>query len=150
MKINNKKKIARLKRMFYMVSVLIAIAALVLFLFDFVIYGIACAGLFGLWFLWFQVADFQYIEFSDENNKVLLRYYKAIKLGKTEFNAIEFPQGILKKAWFENSVFGQNSDLTLIVKTKRGVAEYPSVSLAALSKEERNKIKVSLTQILEK
>jgi hypothetical protein len=64
--------------------------------------------------------------------KIVLRYYKAVSLGNPRFNEIEFPQTMLKKAFFENSVFGKLSDFTLVVKTKRGVAEYPSVSLSAV------------------
>ena len=105
-------------------------------------------GVFTLWFLYFQVSDYQYIEFSNENNKILLRYYKAVKFGKVEFSSIEFPQKMLQKAIFENSIFGKMSDLTLNVKTKRGVAEYPSVSLTAVSMEDRKKIKAILYQIL--
>ena len=86
--INNKKKVTSLKRLFFLVSVIIALITLVLFLLDFTIYGIAMVGVFTLWFLYFQVSDYQYIEFSNENNKILLRYYKAVKFGKVEFNSI--------------------------------------------------------------
>lgn len=146
--INNKKKVRTLKRLFFLVSVLIALIALVLFLLDFTIYGISMVGVFALWFLYFQVSDYQYFEFSNENNKILLRYYKAVKFGKAEFNSIEFPQKILQNAFFENSVFGKMSDLTLVVKTKRGIAEYPSVSLTAVSKKDRKKVQATLHQIL--
>jgi hypothetical protein len=40
------------------------------------------------------------------------------------------------------------SDLTLVVKTRRGIAEYPSVSLAALSFQERRQLQERLLQIL--
>ncbi|MBT3385976.1 MAG: hypothetical protein HN778_19470 [Prolixibacteraceae bacterium] len=146
--INNKKKIAALKRLFYLVSVIIALIALVLFLIDFTIYGILMVGVFALWFLYFQISDYQYIEFSDENNKILLRYYKAVKFGKAEFNSIEFPQKMLQNAIFENSIFGKMSDLSLNVKTKRGIAEYPSVSLTAVSKEDRKRVQIILHEIL--
>ena len=146
--INNKKKVTSLKRLFFLVSVIIALITLVLFLLDFTIYGIAMVGVFTLWFLYFQVSDYQYIEFSNENNKILLRYYKAVKFGKVEFSSIEFPQKMLQKVIFENSIFGKMSDLTLNVKTKRGIAEYPSVSFTAVSIKDRKKIKAILYQIL--
>jgi hypothetical protein len=47
---------------------------------------------------------------------------------------------MLRKVFFDNSIFGKMSDVTLVVKTKRGIAEYPSVSLSALSFEDRQKI----------
>lgn len=148
MTISNKQKTVFLRRLFFLVSLVIALAALVLFLFDFTLYGIATMGVFALWFLYFQVADYQFLEFSDANGKVLLRYYKAVKFGKTSFNSIEFPQPMLYSAHFENSMFGKMSDLTLVVKTRRGIAEYPSVSLTALSLNERRVLQERLLQIM--
>lgn len=148
MVVDNKPKVVKLKRLFFIISVAIAVIALTLFLLDYTVYGIACVGVFALWFLYFQVADYQYIRFSDENNKILVRFYKAVKFGKPEFRSIEFPQEMLRNARFENSVFGEKSDLTLLVKTRRGMAEYPSVSLSALSKKERREIHAALNKVL--
>jgi hypothetical protein len=148
MTISNKQKTVHLRRIFFLTSLVIALAALVFFLLDYFIYGIVAVGTFALWFLYFQVADYQFVEFSDANGKVVLRYYKAVRFGKTSFNSIEFPQSMLYSAHFENSVFGKLSDLTLVVKTRRGIAEYPSVSLTALSLKERRLLQERLLQIL--
>lgn len=148
MEIKNKKKIVSLRRLFFLVSLVLALAALALFLLDFTLYAIGVVGVFAIWFLFFQVADYQYIEFSDGNNKILLRYYKAVRFGKTEFNSIEFPQNLLYNAIFENSMFGKMSDLTLVIRTRRGIAEYPSVSLTALSLNERKQMQSALHKIL--
>ncbi len=148
MKFNNKKQATKFKRIFFIVSILIALSALALFLFDYNFYALACVGIFSLWFLYFHVADYKFIEFSTENNKVILRYYKAVGFGKGEYSSIEFPQEMLQKVYFENSMFGRMSDLTFIVKTKRGIAEYPSVSLSAVSLEERRKMQEVLHEIV--
>ena len=129
-------------------SLIIALATLVLFLTDFTIYGIGMVGVFSIWFLYFHVADFQFIEYSDEEKKIILRYFKVVRFGKSEYNSIEFPKQILYNAHFENSIFGKLSDVTFIIKTKRGIAEYPSVSLSAVSKEDRKRIQTSVNQIL--
>ncbi len=149
MNINNKKKTRKLKRLFYLVSVIIAVAALILFFID-MLYGLISIGVFSIWYLYFHVIDYQVIEFSDENNKILLRFYKAVKVGRTEFNSIEFPQEALQHVYFENSVFGKLTDITIIVKTKRGPAEYPSVSLTAVPQADREKMKTALDAILNK
>ncbi len=148
MTLENRRKVVFLKRLFFLVSLFIALGALVLFLADQTLYAIGMAGVFALWFLFFQVADYQYIEFTDANSKILLRYFKAVRFGKTEYNAIEFPQQILYNVRFDDSMFGKMTDLTLIIKTRRGVAEYPSVSLTALSKGERKKIQAALNKKL--
>lgn len=146
--IENKSRVVKLRRLFFLVSVIIAVAVLVLFLLDFTLAAIVCIGVFALWFLYFQVVDYQFIQFSDENGKILLRFYKAVRLGKAEFSAIEFPQKIIQNAYFQNSMFGKMTDLTFTVKTQRGIAEYPSVSLTALTKQERKRIQNALNDIL--
>ncbi len=148
MNISNKDRTKFLRRLFFLVSLVIALGVLILFLLDLTIYAFILAGVFILWFLFFQVADYQYIEFNNDNNKILLRYYKIVRFGKTEFNSIEFPQRILYNAFFENSVFGKLTDLTLVVKTQRGIAEYPQVSLTALSLEERKRIRAVLFKMV--
>jgi hypothetical protein len=148
MRINNRKKVGTLKRIFFLTSVFIAIAALLFFLFDLIGLALISIGVFSLWYLYFHVADYQYIDFRNENNRIVLRYYKAISLGRPKFNEIEFPHQILKVAHFEKSMFGEMSDLTLVVKTKRGVAEYPSVSLSAVNKEDRQKMADSMKDLL--
>jgi len=148
MRINNYKKATRFKRIFFIVSIVIALAALGLFLLDYTFQALLSVGVFSLWYLYFHVADYHYIQFDDENNKIVLRFYKAIRFGKPAYNSIEFPKHLLRKIQFENSIFGKLSDITLIIKTKRGIAEYPSVSLSAVSYEDRKKIEKALNEVL--
>ena len=148
MKISNKRTATKYKRVFFLVSIVIALVSLVLFLTDYTLYGLAGVGVFSLWYLFFHVADYQYIQFSDERGKIVLRYYKAIGFGSKSYHSIEFPQNILQNAHFENSLFGKLSDVTFLVRTKRGIAEYPPVSLSAVPLEDREKMKDALHQIL--
>ncbi len=148
MKLNNKKRAVKLKQIFFLVSVAFAVAALLFFLFDLFGLTLLSIGVFSIWYIYFHVADYQFIEFSDENNKIRLRFYKAISFGSPKFNEIEFSHQVLKNAFFDNSVFGKMSDLTLVVKTKRGVAEYPSVSLSAVAKADRQKMVNAINQLL--
>jgi len=148
MRINNKKKVVKVKRIFFLMSAVMAISALIFFLFELLAFALISIGVFSLWYLYFYVADYQFIEFRNENSLIILRYYKAISIGSPKFSEIEFPQNILKNVFFDNSIFGKMSDVTLVVKTKRGVAEYPSVSLSAVSKDDRQKIADSLNDVL--
>ncbi len=148
MYINNKKQAIKYKRIFFIVSILIALAALVLFLLDYTLPALITVGVFSLWYLFFHVADYQFIEFSTNNNSVVLRYYKAISFGKANYHSIEFPQKLLRKVNFENSVFGKLSDISFIVQTQRGIAEYESVSLAAVPFNDRIKMREALHDIL--
>lgn len=147
MNINNRKRTIFLKRIFFIVSIVMAILALVFFLINQVTPALIILGVFSLWFLFFQFADYQFIEFSNGNGRIRLRYYKAISFGGTSFNEIEFQQSALKKVVFENSFFGRNSDVVFYIRTPKGVAEYPSVSLSALKKSDRIKMEDVLNSI---
>ncbi len=148
MKLDNKKRAVKFRRVFFLGSVAMAIAALVFFLLDMLGGALLSVGVFSLWYLYFHVADYQIIEFSTENDRIVLRYYKSISFGGVKFNEIEFPQNMFRKAVFEDSVFGKMTDLTLVVRTKRGVAEYPSVSLSAVELNDRRKIADALNELL--
>lgn len=140
MNINNRQRAIKLKRTFFVVSVILAVAALILFLLSHTYVALSVIGVFSLWYLYFMIADYYFIEFKAEKGMIRLRYFKAISFGGTSHNEIEFPQQILKKAVFENSFFGRNTDLTIFVRTQKGIAEYPSVSLTALTIDERERI----------
>ncbi len=150
MRISNKNRATKYKRLFFLLSIIIALGALVLFLLDLTLYGIAGVGVFSLWYLYFHVADYQFIEYNDEDGKIALRFFKAVSFGSKSYHSIEFPQNILQNAHFENSLFGKLSDITFIVRTKRGIAEYPSVSLSAVPFEDRKKMQESLFKILQR
>lgn len=138
----------QLKQVFYIGSVIMAIMALLFFLIDMMTPALITLGVFSLWFLYFQVAEYNFIEFSTENNRIRLRYYKAISFGGTSYNEIEFQHSALKKAAFENSFFGKNSDVVFYIRTSKGIAEYPSVSLSGLKKEDRFRMADTLNSII--
>jgi hypothetical protein len=148
MEINSKTRAVRFKRIFFITSVVFAVLALLFFLFNLMAPALITLGVFSIWYLYFHVADYQVIYFSTENNRVRLRYYRAISFGGPKYNEIEFQHSALKKAVFENSFFGRNSDVVLYIKTQRGVAEYPSVSLSSLKLEDRIKMAETLNSII--
>lgn len=131
-----------------MISVLLVASFAALMFMDQVGRALLAAGILVVWFLVFQAIDFQYIYFSTDDDKIILRFYPAVKFGRKEYQTIEFPSNLLHDYTIEKSVFGMVEDLVLLVRTKRGVAEYPSVSMAALSKSDRQKIKRSLQELL--
>ena len=150
MRYNNGKEVKRIKRLFYQISGLIAVFAIVMFILNLMLFGLISIGIFGLWFLFYQVADFHYVEFISDENRIVLRYYKAVTLSRPEYNSIEFQQQMLKNVVFESSILGSDSDVTFSIMTKRGIADYPSVSLLNVPRSMRVKIKNELFQILKR
>jgi len=91
------------------------------------------------------VINFNYIHFSTDNGKITVKYYQLITLFGREYNSIDFQQGLLYKYELKTSFLF--SDLTLTVKTRRGIADYPPVSLTALKKKEIEMIREELGKI---
>lgn len=150
MVVENSKKIKRITRLFYLGAVIMALASLVFFLLGHDVPGFIAAGLVIIWFLVFQTADFQYLYFEISEGKLILRYYQAVKFGRKDYSGIEFPVSTLYEYHFEKSFFGLVYDLVIAVKTKKGVAEYPPVSFAAVSKKERVLVEEILKNLLKK
>ena len=80
----------------------------------------------------------------------MLRYYSVVKFGRKDYNTIEFPVNTLVDYRLEKSFFGLVYDLILIIKTSRGIAEYPPVSMAALTLTEQQKIIQQLKTLLKR
>jgi hypothetical protein len=131
-----------------MISGFLAISAMGLLYLDMAGRALIAGGILIVWFLIFQAIDFQYINFTIGEEKLTLRFYPAVKFGRKDYQTIEFPSKLLHEYVIEKSVFGLVNDITLLVKTKRGVAEYPSVSMAALNKADRKNIDFSLRELL--
>lgn len=94
------------------------------------------------------VINFNYVSFNSGNGKISIRYYPVITLFGREYSSIDFQQELLYKFDLKDSFLFR--DLVLSVKTKRGVADYPPVSLTALTKFEIEKIRGELEHILKK
>lgn len=148
MTINNLKRIKFIRQLFYMVSTILLAIIFLLFFKDVDGWALITVGILVVWFLVFQSIDFLYIEFGFENGIITVRYFPAVKIGRKEYQTIEFPANVLHDFTVEASIFGLVTDLTLMVRTRRGIAEYPSLSLAALSKADQEKIFEILNQLL--
>ena len=74
-----------------MISVLLVASFAALMFMDQVGRALLAAGILVVWFLVFQAIDFQYIYFSTDDDKIILRFYPAVKFGRKEYQTIEFP-----------------------------------------------------------
>ncbi|MGM0530655.1 MAG: hypothetical protein ACQER7_04830 [Bacteroidota bacterium] len=90
--------------------------------------------------------DYNYIYFTDENNKILFRYI-PLRPFKSKRYSIEINKGKFHGYKIERpSVFKQ--EIVLFVKTSQGIAKYPPISISALNEEEFNKLKKALNQYI--
>lgn len=146
MEFSNQERIKNIKRTFNMIGVVIVIVGLIFLALKLDIAVMITVGVFAVYVGISQFANLCYVFFSTENSKVLIKYYPVISIMKKEYDSIEFPQKALVGFKVEKAM--GFSDLQIAIKTKRGIAEYPTISLSALSQNEIEQIKSALTEIL--
>lgn len=148
MEISNQKRARNIKRFFILSGILIVIVSQFLLWYKKNEAVIITAILFGLYVVFILFANYNSIFFSSEGGKITIRYYPVITIFRKEYNTIEFPHETLLNFQIEKGL--GYSDLTIAIRTKRGIAEYPSISLAALSKAEIEQIRATLLEIMQK
>ncbi len=84
-----------------------------------------------------------FVYFTDNGDKIILRYYPT-RIFNRKKNSIEIPKQSFFSWEVEKFFFGRGEVLYLHGKYKSGIAKYPGVSLSAVSRLDREKIKASL------
>ena len=148
MEFSNQKRAKAIKRSFNLGGIVIVVVGLVLLWLKQDTGVLVTAGVFALYVGFAQFANLCYISFSTENGRVLIKYYPVISFLKKNFDEVGFPHQSLLNFQIERGL--GFSDLTIAIRTKRGVAEYPSISLAGLSKAEIEQIRAALLEIMKK
>ena len=103
-------------------------------------------GVLVLYIVGSQMVGLNYVEYDTEGELLKIRYYPIIAFLKREYNSIEFNKKLLFKAEVKKTFLF--FDLHLEVKTRKGVADYPDVSLAALSTNDIRAIKNDLAEMI--
>ena len=145
MEISNQKRSTAIKRTFNITGIIIVMLGLIFLWLKQDIVVLITAGVFAVYVGIAQFANLCYVYFSTENGKVLIRYYPVISILKKNYESIEFAQSTLINFQLEKAM--GFTDLTIAIRTKRGIAEYPSISLAAMSKTEIGQISTALSEI---
>ncbi|MBN2275463.1 MAG: hypothetical protein JXR41_07720 [Bacteroidales bacterium] len=135
------------------VFILIILLLLLTYLYEDQLFGLSnyhiaiiIAGIYVLYMLFNTLRQYYYVYFSDDNDKIILRYFPTSFFTHKK-NAIEIPKkdfiGYEKKRW----LFGFRENIILMVQTPRGIAKYPSVSLTALNKKEKESLYRALDRL---
>lgn len=133
---NNEDKVRILKTSIMITGLLFIISMTVLiFLQEFMILAIL-AGFFLLGLIIISILNFQYVYVGENKNKLVIRYYSVFSVNR-DYQSIEFPIEFLRKVRIKKLFFGIKWDLSLTVKTRKGIADYPPVSLSAIPPKDR-------------
>ncbi|TAL80319.1 MAG: hypothetical protein EPN88_01335, partial [Bacteroidetes bacterium] len=99
--------------------------------------------------IWFLVAlmpmflSYQFISYSDDDEKIVFRYFTAGIVGGRK-NSVEINKNLFSGYKIESTLFGLKQRIILFQRINEGVAKYPPVYISALTREERGKIIRSL------
>lgn len=148
MEISNKKRTSTIRRFFNISMVVLLLGAVLLFVLDVAVWGWVIIGAAVLKIVVFQFISINYIYYSSEGSKILIRYYPIIAFFGKEYSSIEFEKSLLYFAKVKR--VGVFSDLYLAIKTSKGIAEYPEFSLMGLNKNEIRRIEQDLNALLKK
>ncbi|MCF8371020.1 MAG: hypothetical protein K9H64_05310 [Bacteroidales bacterium] len=103
----------------------------------------------GLIYVFYMFKKYTYIEYSDDGNMIILRYFKLVP-STLDHHAIEIPKQTFIGYEVKDIIMGLREDIILIQQTKNGIAKYPPVSLSILNNAEIQLLKNSLTQLSRK
>ena len=148
MEISNQQRTRLIKRTFNIIGIVIVLVGLIFLWMKQDTAVMITVGVFIVFVGISQYANLCYVYFSTANDKVQIKYYPIISIMKKEYEAIEFSHKSL--VGFEVEKAMGFSDLQIAIRTKRGIAEYPAISLSALNKDEIEQIKSALNDLLNK
>jgi hypothetical protein len=146
MEVSNQNRSKQIKRTFNLTGIVIVLVGLIFLGLKQDTAVLITAGAFAVYVGIAQFANLCYVFFSSENGKVLIRYYPVISILKKEYESIEFAHSALVNFNIEKAM--GFADLTIAIRTKRGIAEYPAISLAAMSKTEIEQISLALSEVM--
>lgn len=146
MEFSNQIRTKKIKRTFNIGGIVIVLTGLIFLLLKMDLAVLITAGVFIVYAGVSLYPNLCYVYFSTENEKVVIRFYPIITLLKKDYESIEFAKSALFNFKIESAM--GFTDLDIVIRTKRGIAEFPTVSLAALSKAEVEQIRQALLQIM--
>jgi hypothetical protein len=86
-----------------------------------------------------MLLNYQYIFFSDDTEKIIIRYFNAGIVGGKK-NSLEIDKTSFSGYKTETSLLGLRTSIVLFQKFAEGVAKYPPVWISALSRDEKSKL----------
>lgn len=96
----------------------------------------------GLWLLFILIPlflNYQYVFFSDDTEKIIIRYFNAGLIGGRK-NSVEIDKRAFSGYQLQTKFFGLNTSIILFQKFSEGVAKYPPVYISALTESEKTKL----------
>jgi hypothetical protein len=86
-----------------------------------------------------MILNYQYVFFSDDTEKIIIRHFNAGMVGGRK-NSIEIDKNAFGGYTAKSELFGLKSSIILYQRFSEGVAKYPPIYISALKGDEKNKL----------
>lgn len=90
-----------------------------------------------------MILNYQYVFFSDDSERIVIRYFNAGIVGGKK-NSVEIDKISFGGYSVKSEMMGLKSSITVYQKFSEGVAKYPPVYISALSKQEKSRLFTAL------
>jgi hypothetical protein len=90
--------------------------------------------------------NYNYIFFSDESDKIILRYFSP-NIFTAKKNSIEIPKKDFAGYNLDSFFMRYRERITIFRRSGKGLAKYPPVSITALNHDERHSLLHTLNQL---
>ncbi|MGQ8336420.1 hypothetical protein ACUNWD_07695 [Sunxiuqinia sp. A32] len=134
MELSNQKRSKKIKRTFNLLLVIILLVVLFFVWKEMDLEAIITGGVLVLVIVFSQLVSLNYFYYSSDGDDLIIRYYPLIAFFGKEYSSVEFNKKMLYHAEIKKTFLF--SDLVVAIKTAKGIAEYPEISLSALSKKQ--------------
>ena len=131
MDFNNSKSVKKLRIIFLVLGVCWLFAVSVLIYLSLFTAGVLLAGSFLLAMLFIAILNFHYVRITVDNEKVIARYYSIFAVDRM-FRMLEFPIGQLYRVEVRKYLLGLKWEVRFTVRVRKGLADYPWISLSAI------------------
>jgi len=84
-----------------------------------------------------------YVYFSDTDDMIIIRYY-SVSIFNSKKNSIEIPKKQFVRFETRKFFFGSGEKLIVYQNFRKKIAKYPPISLSAVDKKDRERIKNAL------
>jgi len=99
-----------------------------------------------LYIVFAYISNYNYFSFNDESEKLIFRFV-SLRPFDNEKKAIEMLKKDFHGYKIHKSLFNVKQELILLVKSKKGIAQYPGISITALNKKQLSLLKAALNQL---
>jgi hypothetical protein len=145
----NSKTVKRLRIIFLVLGLSWLLAVAILIFFSLFTAAVISAGMFLVAMLVIAILNFQYVRFTVDKEKITVRYYSIFAVDRL-FRMFEFPVDQLRKVEVRKYLLGLKLEVRFTIRVRKGLADYPWVSLAATPFHSRAKLINALTELVPK